>query len=132
MIGLDTNILVRLLVGDDPAQTTQAQQFVQARCTRESPGFISCVVLAEVVWVLASAYDYRRSDIAAAVESLLVGEDRVVEHQDEVQAALEDYKSGRMDFTDALIGRINRARGCEATATFDRKAAKVDGFIHVS
>jgi predicted nucleic-acid-binding protein len=132
MIGLDTNILVRLLVTDNPDQTALAQHFVDTRCTRESPGYINCVVLAELVWVLASVYGYRRSDIAGAVGKLLAGDDRVVEHHDEVRASLEDYKSGRADFVDAMILRINRSRGCEATATFDRRAAKLEGFIRVS
>lgn len=132
MIGLDTNMLVRLVVGDDPQQTRQAKAYVDRHCTPESPGFINCVVLAELVWVLNSSYDYSRSEITAAVEGLVVGADRIVEHQDAVQASLDDYKAGRLDFTDALIGHVNRARGCEATATFDRKAARLDGFVGVT
>jgi predicted nucleic-acid-binding protein len=80
MIGLDTNIFVRLVVADDPAQTARAQRFVETRCTPEAPGFINCIVLAELVWVLARAYDYSRAEIAAAVENLLAGDDRVIEH----------------------------------------------------
>lgn len=129
MIGLDTNILVRLLVADDPEQTARARRFVENRCTRETPGFINCIVLAELVWVLARAYDYSRAEIAAAVESLFAGDDRVIEHDNEVRDALEIYRSGRGDFVDALILYINRARGCEATATFDRRAAKLNGFV---
>jgi len=75
MIGLDTNILVRLLVADDPEQTERARKLVSARCTRESPGFINCIVLAELVWVLSGAYGLSRSQIANAVEALLAGED---------------------------------------------------------
>lgn len=132
MIGLDTNILVRLLVRDDPIQTAEAQRFVAGRCTRESPGFINCVVLAELTWVLASVYQYRRSEVVNAIEALLAGDDRIVEHHDEVQASLKAYKSGQGDFTDALIARINRLRGCEATATFDRRAGRLDGFVRIS
>jgi predicted nucleic-acid-binding protein len=132
MIGLDTNVLVRLLVADDPAQTEQARRFVSSRCTPGSPAFINCIVLVEVVWVLGSLYDYRPSEIAGAIDSLLSGDDRVVEYHDEVRAGLEDYKSGRADFVDALIMRINRARGCDVTATFDHKAAKLDGFMRVA
>ena len=132
MIGLDTNILVRLLVADDPDQTARARRFVESRCTSESPGFINCSVLAELVWVLARVYDYSRADIAAAVENLLAGDDRIIEHHDEVREALEDYRSRRADFIDAVIVRVNRARGCEATATFDPRAAKVNGFVAVS
>jgi len=132
MIGLDTNLLVRLVVGDDPQQTWQAKAFVDRHCTPESPGFINCVVLAELVWVLNASYDYTRSQIASAVESLLVGADRMVEHPAAIQASLDDYRAGRLDFTDAVIAHVNRSCGCQATATFDRKAAKLDGFVRVA
>jgi predicted nucleic-acid-binding protein len=131
MIGLDTNVLVRLVVGDDPQQTSRAKRFVDRHCTPDSPGFINCVVLTELVWVLARTYGYGRAEIAAMLEGLLAGDDRVVEHHDAVRASLEDYKAGGVDFTDALIGRINGARGCEATATFDRRAAKLSGFMSI-
>ena len=132
MIGLDTNILVRLLVEDDAVQMEQARRFMESRCTPESPGFINCVVLAELVWVLESFYRFDRARIAAAIESMIAGRDRVVEYHDDVREALAEFKSTSIDFTDAMIGRINRARGCEATATFDRKAARLEGFIRVS
>ena len=131
MIGLDTNVLVRLLVEDDPVQTEQARRFIERHCTPESPGFINCLVLAELVWVLESFYRFDRIRIAAAIESVTAGRDRVVEHHDDVRGALAEFKSTSIDFTDAMIGRINRARGCEATATFDRKAARLNDFIRI-
>ena len=100
MIGLDTNILVRLVVADDPAQTARAQRFVETRCTPEAPGFINCIVLVEFVWVLASVYDYQRSQIASALEALLAGDDRIVEHHEAVRASLDDYRSGRTDLVE--------------------------------
>jgi predicted nucleic-acid-binding protein len=132
MIGLDTNILVRLLVEDDPVQTVEAKHFIGSHCSPETPGFINCVVLAELVWVLDSVYRFRRAEIAAAIERLLHGRDRVVEYQDDVKDVLAQYRSGGIDFTDAIIARINLARGCEATATFDRRAARLKGFVRVS
>ncbi len=131
MIGLDTNVLVRLLVADDAAQTQKAVRFVEGNCTPESPGFINIVVLVELVWVLASAYAYRPVQIADALEKLIAGADRVVEHHEAVRASLADYRSGRGDFVDILIGRINRDQGCEATATFDRKAMRLGTFRSV-
>ena len=132
MIGLDTNVLARLVVRDDPRQTEAAKRFLSRHCTPDSPGFIASVVLAEFAWVLAVSYGYGRSDIAAAIEGLLIGGDRIVEHHDAVRASLEDYKKGQADFVDALIARVNRAYGCEVTATFDRKAARLDGFVQVA
>jgi predicted nucleic-acid-binding protein len=56
----------------------------------------------------------------------------MIEHPAAIQASLDDYRAGRLDFTDALIAHVNRSRECEATATFDRKAAKLDGFVRVA
>ena len=56
----------------------------------------------------------------------------MLEDRDAVRAALRTFVDRNVDFADALIGEVNRARGCEATATFDHKAAKLDGFIPVS
>lgn len=132
MIGLDTNILLRLVVeDDDPAQTRQAKRFVQEQCTAETPGYINSIVLAELVWVLVRSYGYTRADIVKIVENLLAGADRFIEHPDAVTAALEDYRKGRADFVDALINHVNRVRGCRGTATFDRKAARVPGFVKI-
>lgn len=132
MIGLDTNLLVRLLVEDDPVQTERAKRFVARHCTPDSPGFINCVVLAEFVWVLSGIYRFGRGDIASAIETLLAGRDRVIEYHEEVQEALAEYNASSVGFTDAMIARINRARGCEGTATFDRRAARLKGFVRVS
>ena len=55
MNGLDTNILVRHLVQDDPVQSKKASQFILTTCTREVPGVINRIVLCELVWVLESA-----------------------------------------------------------------------------
>lgn len=132
MIGLDTNILVRLLVKDDIGQMEQAQRFVDENCTPDAPAFINCIVLAELVWVLESVYRFSRSEIAAAVEKVLAGSDRVIEHRGAVLVALDDFRTTGIGFGDALIGQINRARGCEATATFDRKAAKLTHFLRVT
>jgi predicted nucleic-acid-binding protein len=54
-----------------------------------------------------------------------------LEDADVVGSALRIFSSGNVDFADALIGEVNRALGCEATATSDRKAAKLDGFVSV-
>lgn len=131
MIGLDTNILVRILTADDRVRTERAQQFIKARCSSSFPGFVSSIVLTELVWVLENLYDYRRSDIARAIDILLASRDLAIESDEQVRLALRTYKAVRCDFIDALIGEVNRARGCEATATFDRKAAKLEGFVAV-
>jgi predicted nucleic-acid-binding protein len=131
MIGLDTNVLVRILTADDPVQTPQAVSFLQKHCSPDAPGFVNCIALTELVWVLQKIYAYTRAEIALAFEMLLANDNLAIEAHEEVAAAVVAYKRANCDLTDALIARINLARGCEATATFDRKAASLEGFVRV-
>ena len=52
MIGLDTNVLVRYLVQDDPTQTRQANALIDRAAARETAMFINHVVMCELAWVL--------------------------------------------------------------------------------
>lgn len=132
MMGLDTNVVVRLFVDDDPEQADSARRLVAAKCSPENPGFIDRVVLAETIWVLTSVHRYRRSAIADVIELLLENRDMRLEDHDLIRPALREFRDSNVDFADILISHVNRARGCEATATFDRKAARLKGFIRVS
>jgi len=131
MIGLDTNVLLRHVVIDDEDQFLRAREFIERHCSAVSPGFINRIVLCEFVWTLDRSYGFARAKIVDALEKLLATDSLVIEDQDHVLAVLPDYAAGRAGFTDLLVGSINRARGCEATATFDRKAARLDGFVAV-
>ena len=132
MIGLDTNILVRLFVEDDPRQTRLAARFIGVHCSPVAPGFIDRIALCETVWVLTSAYDYSRAAVANVVRNLVASADIRLEDGEFVETALSIFERGSIDFADALMAQVNRARGCTATATFDRKAARLDGFTLVS
>ena len=62
MIGLDTNIVVRYLTHDDPVQTAAAVRVVES-LSRDSPGFLSLIVIAELVWVLEVSYRFKKNEI---------------------------------------------------------------------
>jgi predicted nucleic-acid-binding protein len=132
MIGLDTNVILRCFVDDDPNQARQARRFVAERCSRENPGFVDRVALCEMVWVLVRGHRFERKEAAGVVSRLLASSEIVLEDGDAVRAALRTFVERNIDFADALIGEVNRARGCDVTATFDRKAAKLEGFVGVS
>jgi len=131
MIGLDTNVLIRAFVVENGDQTRSAREFIARRCSAADPGHVNSIVLVEAIWVLGAFYGYSRSAIADAISRLLSTDDIIIEHRELVQKVLDDYSSHSASFSDALIGEINLARGCEATGTFDRKAAKLDGFVLV-
>ena len=132
MIGLDTNVLVRLITADDPVQTEQAALFLRDRCTSDNPGFVNCMTVVELLWVLREAYGYSRADIQSAMEALLANASLAFESREQIEAALLMHKATGCDLADALIGEVNRTRGCEATATFDRRAAKLKDFTLIS
>lgn len=128
MIGIDTNLLLRLIVADDPRQAVAARSFILANCSAEEPGFVCDVVLVELAWTLSRAYGFPRGRIADALEQILETVHLDVESATDVTDALRDYRAGRADFADCLLGRANARAGCSHTVTFDRKAAKVPGF----
>lgn len=123
MIGLDTNVVVRFLAQDDETQSPIATRFM-SRLTRERPGFISTVVLAEITWVLSRAYKASRDDIAAAIEGLLRSAELVVENAPAAYRALGAYRgAASAEYADALIAEAAALAGASETATFDTRAA---------
>jgi len=128
MIGIDTNVLLRLLVRDDDAQLRAAERFIGTHCSPDNPGFVSLVVVVETAWALRRFYLYDRSQIAAALGSLLNVAELEVESAAEVRSAIADFATSAAGLVDCLVARTNVAAGCEYTITFDRKAAKLKGF----
>jgi predicted nucleic-acid-binding protein len=129
MIGLDTNVLLRYLLGDDQAQTLQATEIVERRLTEQDPGFVSFVSVLEIVWVLGSLYKRTRWEIADHIEMILAADTLEVQNEQEVYEAVVALRNGLGTFEDALIGSIGIWRGCSATLTFDQNAAKrLNGF----
>lgn len=128
MIGIDTNVLLRLVLRDDTEQFSETERLFRNRCTAEAPAFISCVVLCEFVWVLARAEKRSRFEIADLVGELIEKHDVRFEDEALVRNALAVYRTGRTDFVDVLIGLRNRHLGCTTTATFDEAAALLSTF----
>jgi len=131
MIGLDTNILVRLAIEDDLVQLRKARAFLDANCSAGEPGFVNRITLCEMVWVLTSNYSLRRAEIARHIIALMASTDVVIEDVDAVRAAVPRYVHGNIGFADLLIAETNLAAGCKATATFDKRAARLGGFMAI-
>jgi predicted nucleic-acid-binding protein len=128
MIGLDTNILVRYFAQDDPLQSKTATEIIERRLTEENPGFISVVVMAEMVWVLDRAYRLANAAIATVIERTLQADVFVVESEPQVFAAMIALREGLGSFADALIGALGAKAGCSVTLTFDQRALRLPGF----
>ena len=128
MIGVDTNVIVRLLVADDAKQADAAARYLKTHCSSEDPALLSDIVLVECAWVLEDVYEYSRAQIGEAIDGLLMTAQLRAVNASAVSTALQRFQSSSADFADCLIGVTNAVAGCEYTATFDRKASKLPEF----
>lgn len=124
MIGIDTNVLVRLVAPDDVRQNRMARAFFAER-TPADPAFVGSVVLAETIWVLRRRLGYSRDAVEGLVRSLLSSDDFVLEHGDELAELLDKPASERSQLADHLIAWSAEKMGCTRTVTFDRRAARL-------
>jgi predicted nucleic-acid-binding protein len=129
MLGIDTNVLVRYLVRDDQSQYERARRLIHREVSTGEPVLVSLLVLLEMEWVLRSRYELAKPDIVAVFSSLLQTAELAFEDEPSVEHALYSWKNSLAEFSDCLIDARNRRFGCRATATFDRKALKLVGFI---
>lgn len=126
MIALDTNVLARFVVADDPAQSAAATTLIDSLSEAE-PGYVSREVLIELVWLLGSVYAMPRAAIGGVVDRLLRSSTLIVEADEDVVQALNIYQAGPGDFADLMILAAARRAGCETLYTFDGRLARQDG-----
>ncbi|MEQ1812917.1 MAG: type II toxin-antitoxin system VapC family toxin [Candidatus Nitrotoga sp.] len=131
MLGIDTNVLVRFLVRDDAIQFEKARKLIKREVAAGHRIFVNQLVLMETEWVLRSRYVVPKNQIIEAISGLLNATDIQFEDEPSIEEAFFIWKESVADFADCLIGVKNRRMGCRATATFDGKAAKVQGFMSV-
>ena len=126
MTGLDTNVIVRYLVQDDPDQSAAAGLLFDT-FKADAPGFVSAISVVELVWVLQSCYGADREQIRGVVEGLLRSRELLVERAELIWQSLRLFTRGNADFADCLIERCGHAAGCDQMMTFDQNAAKIAG-----
>lgn len=128
MIGLDTNVLLRYLLEDDTHQTERVHQSMAQARQRHERMFVSGVVLCEVVWALSTIGGHSKLQILAGLEQIVTTDVFEIEEKDSTVSAIEQFRSGKGDFADYLIGQIHLRRGCRHTLTFDKALHRTHGF----
>jgi predicted nucleic-acid-binding protein len=122
MRAVDANLLVRLIVRDDPAQVAAAEAFVAGGA------WVSHLVLAETIWVLDAVHERSAAQLAAAIEMLLNHEQLSIQDAEVVAQALARFRSRpALGFSDCLVLEIARKAGHLPLGTFDRGLAKLEG-----
>ena len=129
MIGLHTNVLIRFLVADAPAQFARARRLILDEVDAGEPVFIGLLVLLETEWVLRSRYHLDKLALVATLSGLLDAQEVRLEEESSVEAALFLWQESQAEFADCLIGVRHQVLGCSATAPFDTRASKLPGIL---
>ena len=126
MEAVDTNVILRYLVGDNPGQETAARTLIDG-LTPSNPGFICREVIVEVAWVLERSYGFMRTRVAEVLMDLTASDSLVVENSDDVAAAAHRYRQGGIGLSDLMILSAAEREGARPLHTFDRRLARMRG-----
>lgn len=128
VIAIDTNILLRHLLDDDPGQKALVRSLLERDCSPEDPALVPFVVLCETVWVLGRSYRYTKMQLIRTLER--VAETRVfqVESEPLFLSGLADFRTSKAGFVDCLIGRLAENAGASPVWTFDQRAAQLPAY----
>ena len=127
MIGIDTNILLRLWLNDEPAQNKRIDALLAEHGSTPGSLLVTDVVLVEAVWTLRSAFDQGKDAQLIAVRSLLEETAFAFEDREAVTGATALFEAGSCGFADCLVVAKHARQGCDFTATFDRGMRKLPG-----
>ena len=130
MTSIDTNVIVRYLVGDDAEQAEAARALLDG-LTLADPGFICREVVIETAWVLERSYRFTRARVAEALMDLTASDSLVVENSDDVAAAAYLYRQGGAGFSDLMVLSAAERAGATPLYTFDRRLARMEGAVLV-
>jgi predicted nucleic-acid-binding protein len=128
MIAIDTNVLIRFLLDDDPAQGARVDRLIEDAVRRDEKLFLGHIVLCETVWVLQDLLHVPKPELLTLFEYVLTTGFFEIQAEQVVKAALAAYRNGKADFADYLIGEVGLSEGCSITATFDRGLRGAAGF----
>ena len=127
MIGIDTNILLRLWLNDAPAQNKRIDALLAEYGSAPESLLLTDVVLAEALWTLRSAYGQNKAAQLIALRSVLEEIAFTFEQREAVEQAVSLFEQSSCGFSDCLVAAKHALLGCELTATFDRAMGKLPG-----
>lgn len=129
MKAIDTNVLVRFLIDDDPDQCRRARALAARAQVDGERLFVSDVVLCEVVWVLSRTYRVKRDVVRSTLRSLLHADNLAFVDSAALGRALDAFERGRGDFADYVIREHARGSGATILVTFDAALLSEKGFV---
>ncbi len=128
MKAIDTNILIRFLIGDDEVQAKKVYDLFKDVELHKKELFVPLLVMLELIWVLESVYEVKRADILDSIRELLLMSILKFEHQSALQEFISSGYRSNCDLSDLLIACSAKEQGCDTVITFDKKASKSNLF----
>ncbi|MBI4755446.1 MAG: type II toxin-antitoxin system VapC family toxin [Betaproteobacteria bacterium] len=127
MPGLDTNVLVRWLVADDPDQSIRVQNLFESSRTSGLPLFVPATVMLELEWVLRSRYRFDKRAVMRVFNALLETQELEFQAEAAMERALHLYRQGNAEFADCLHAGLCGAADKTPLLSFDEKASRLPG-----
>ena len=127
MAALDTNVLLRFLLQDDPAQAAAATRLVRATRDAGAALYVPVSVTLELEWVLRSRFRKDKAAVAQIFFTLLETVELRFEATGALEWALMQYEDATADFADCLHAALAGQAGEQPLWTFDQAATKADG-----
>ncbi len=127
MIGLDTNVVLRLLLSDDPAQKMRATKFIHQAKRLDTRVIVTLAVVLEMEWVLRSSAKMNKAEVLTIFNLLLESYDIEIDNEKVLEQALHIYENAASDFAECLSLAQYQRMGCSTMMTFDAKAARMTG-----
>jgi predicted nucleic-acid-binding protein len=121
-IGIDTNVLLRLVVDDDPAQRAAVLKFGEG-LGRDYHGYVALICLVEMDWALRKQYRFSKGESVNALRKISRIRGIEVQMSDAVERALTSVEKADGDFADLLIAQLCLDAGCDHIVSLDKKAA---------
>ena len=128
MKGIDTNILIRFLIGDDEQQATKVYKLFKTAESEKNEFFVPLLVVLELIWVLESVYQITRVEILDSISDLVLMPVLRFENKSGVQQFVFAAQENNYDLSDLLIAHSAKVNGCEVVLTLDKKASKFNLF----
>jgi len=127
MIGLDTNLLVRIFAKDNPLQEAMVLELLEQLPEGER-AVVNIVVIVELLWVLKRAYRFEQEALVRVLRSMAENKRLFLPNKEILLEAAHQVRENGGELPDMIIALLNREHGASVTYTFDLEASKLDDF----
>ena len=121
---IDTSVILRLLIQDDPAKARSCEKLLREGKERGLILYLLPVAIMETVWVLEKIYKFERKAIREIIEAILNTPELKIELEAVFRKAIRSYEEKNIRFADATMGYWGLERDLSVIFTYDEKDYK--------